>query len=689
MYNRQNIRLGVICLWLGLILLLATGHELLARGAFTVINYLCFWPLLAIQHDFVQGPICIALGIFASREKCVATFVTIPASHFFDSSAQNISCVCMLVGNVAGVFATLFVFPVRDNIVMTPAETNRAVITMLLAIVLGTCIMSIFNSVSHAVYEEVKNSHAKIEANTAEKEAFMATVSHEIRNPLQSLAGSVDLLRDMNVTKETRASLLEICKNCSEIVLNLVSNILDMSKTAAGKMQFNPAAADLREIVNRILRISHSRAGAKGLSLGVLDDPSLPPALDLDKQRVEQILLNIVSNAIKFTSNGRVLVKLDWLPLPRESSSDRDISAVLNEALSKSNWKEIIDFNEGRKGPLRLRRKYLECHPPSVREKLPPVVSPGVVNRVPGSWGEGTVGVAKIQIMDTGIGISKENRKRLFRAYQQADSGISRSYGGTGLGLWITKNILQWMQGSINVKSKEGKGSNFILAFPARVCKEIPAFSDSLDFPTRANEFCCKFKGKTALVVDDVPESVFLTQQILTKYGIVSTSRQNGAAALEEFKASRPSIVITDLRMPMMTGQTLIAEIRKLEAGARIKMVPVPILVVTAESSTEEKRLCLNKYGADEYLVKPVKYQDLLAAVGKMLTSTRKAEAQTRRILIVDDDVLSAGFLRAVLEADGHQCIVEHSVKDVCELRKKSGRQRSGSGLSTPRRRTQ
>ena len=214
------------------------------------------------------------------------------------------------------------------------------------------------------------------------------------------------------------------------------------------------------------------------------------------------------------------------------------------------------------------------------------------------------------------------------------------------------------MKGNIRVESKENKGSNFIIAFPVNICKEVPQFSGMLD----EGKDLELFKGKACLLLDDYPENTYIMKEVLNRFGLTAICSQNGLEALEKFKAGvKMDVIITDLRMPVMTGQAFILEVRKFEM---INNKPrVPIIVVTAESSIEEKKACLTRYGANEYLIKPIKCQDLIAAIARVFTVD--APSKKRNILIIDDDALSARFLLTVLADDGHTCIVSHSVREV------------------------
>eukprot|EP01022_Parablepharisma_sp_SALTPOND_P034234 TRINITY_DN90_c0_g1_i1.p1 TRINITY_DN90_c0_g1~~TRINITY_DN90_c0_g1_i1.p1 ORF type:complete len:572 (-),score=64.19 TRINITY_DN90_c0_g1_i1:374-2089(-) len=564
----------------------------------------------------------------------------------------------MFVGNILFLLVALFVFPMKEAIVVTPEMVNDALINLTITNSVGILVMMHYNAISNNVYETVKVIYDKLSNNTKEKEQLFASISHEIRNPLQTLVGAVELLQD---SQQENASPVEICKNCCEIVLNLVSNILDLSKIAAKKMVLSTIPADLHELINKTLRITHARAAAKGVKLKLIDDPAFPPAIELDTQRMEQILLNLVTNAIKFTAKGKIVVKLCWIPIDNYEQMDKR----LNEALLHSSWKETLVFSE--KETLMIPRVPRSMFRPSLRKKSTEYLRVNINDEGEGTprplterahARSGNIGIAKIEVMDTGIGISKEGIKRLFSPYQQANHTISRNYGGTGLGLWISKNILALMKGDIKIKSRQGEGSNFMLAFPAKTCEEVKTFRDTFEEEKELKEL----KGKTFLLLDDNPDNQVVMEGVLQKYGVTSICRENGYEALEEYKENcNIDAVITDLRMPLMSGQAFIIELRKYEAQAN--RVKVPIVVVTAENSIEEKKLCLQNYGANEYLVKPIKQRDLMKAVSKVLYTHKKE--RVKRILVVDDDIISSKFLANILGCEGHASVVCHSVSEV------------------------
>ncbi len=219
------------------------------------------------------------------------------------------------------------------------------------------------------------------------------------------------------------------------------------------------------------------------------------------------------------------------------------------------------------------------------------------------------------------------------------------------------------MQGDIRVKSKPGRGSNFIVAFPARVAEEVTAVA-SLSGGEDTIPGADSLQGKSYLLLDDVAENTFILAELLKRFGVRTTVSQSGPDALALYKA-RPAdfdAVLTDLRMPIMSGQSFIQELRSFERDRMRGISRVPIVVMTAESAVEERRLCLTQYGADEFLLKPVKLRDLILALVRLHSTTRQGKGKRKRILIVDDDVVGSRFLLGMLAKEGYKCQQAFSV---------------------------
>ncbi len=226
------------------------------------------------------------------------------------------------------------------------------------------------------------------------------------------------------------------------------------------------------------------------------------------------------------------------------------------------------------------------------------------------------------------------------------------------MGLWITKNILKLMDGDIKVKSKLQLGSNFILAFPAVVGDETPALLQSPE----DGKLECLAHPLTCLLLDDIPENTFIMREALSRYGIQSVCMNEGSKALELCRTQRFDFVVTDLRMPNMSGQTFILELRRLEREAGTPSVP--IIVVTGENSPDEKRLCLTEYGANEFLIKPIKQKELLEAIVRSRTHSSQPP-RAKRLLLIDDEAVSLQVLATFLRTATHQPVLAQSVAEV------------------------
>ncbi len=209
------------------------------------------------------------------------------------------------------------------------------------------------------------------------------------------------------------------------------------------------------------------------------------------------------------------------------------------------------------------------------------------------------------------------------------------------------------MGGDIRIKSKPGIGTNMIVVFRTEICPEVSMLT-SLD-QCGLSLFKQEIRGKKCLVVDDVPDNTYIMQQLLSQNGLEVTTKNNGKEALEAYqKQTDLDLVVTDLRMPGISGQTLIQEIRKLEAATGRRRTP--IMVLTGEASRDERVACLSHYGADDYLLKPIKLYDLMVSVEGLLIKSQKVK-MAKRILVVDDDVMSRKLIITLIKQNGDEAI--------------------------------
>ncbi len=224
---------------------------------------------------------------------------------------------------------------------------------------------------------------------------------------------------------------------------------------------------------------------------------------------------------------------------------------------------------------------------------------------------------------------------------------FGRNYGGTGLGLWISRSIVRLMGGDIKVKSKQGVGTSILVVFPSETCPEAQLLVSN-GAPAALG---AESSGKRCLIIDDIPENTYILRELLQSHGLHVEVTNRAKTALEMYcaQSSKFDLIITDLRLPEMSGQRLIIEVRRYEKENN--KPPTPIIVLTGEASPAEKTECLGKLGADDYLLKPIKLQDLIMSVSAMLG--RKIKKTSKSVLIVDDDAMGQKFLSTVIGQAG------------------------------------
>ncbi|MET3212832.1 UNVERIFIED_ORG: two-component system capsular synthesis sensor histidine kinase RcsC [Burkholderia territorii] len=372
-----------------------------------------------------------------------------------------------------------------------------------------------------AVERHLDEARRAADAANDAKSAFLATMSHEIRTPLNAILGNLELIGREPLT-DTQSERLHTVEGASATLLDLINDILDLSKIEAGQMTIEAIPFDLAETITQTGAMFEPLATAKGLQFDVIVDDALAQRYIGDPTRIRQIAANLVANAIKFTSHGDVTLEV-----------------------------------------------YL-------RDDTDPA-SPVVIG-----------------VSDTGIGMTEAQRTALFQPFTQADTSISRRFGGTGLGLALTKRLATMMDGAIDVKSEAGNGSTFVVTLPLRA-----ATSDEVAHHEAAgDDAALPALAARVLVVDDHPVNRKLQQSQLVALGYDADAAEDGAAALRRCTDTRYDLVLTDLNMPGMDGYTLARVLRAQYPG-------LPVVASTAHASAEERARCAEA-GVVAVLVKPV-----------------------------------------------------------------------------------
>lgn len=400
-----------------------------------------------------------------------------------------------------------------------------------------------FDDITELEIKEQQLKKSKLEAEQANqaKSDFLANMSHEIRTPMTAIMGFTEVLKRAysnsagGVPDDHNLHYLNTIANSSQHLLDLINDILDLSKVEAGRVEVEEVPCSVHWIVQDVLQVMRVRAEEKGLALEYLPAGSLPENIQSDPARIRQILINLTGNAIKFTERGSVEV--------------------------------ITSLDENSAKPM-----------------------------------------LKIDVRDSGIGMTAGQSADVFSPFVQADSSITRRFGGTGLGLSICKRFSEAMGGEISVTSEAGKGSTFSVAIPTGSLAGSTMLTPQQLLAVGPSSAVSKvgkwvFEAAPVLVVDDSAENRELISLVLEGQGLVVTLASNGREALELLARERFEMVLMDVSMPVMDGYTAVAEMR--ERG-----MPMPVIALTAHAMKGAKERCLNA-GYTGYLSKPIDFDAL------------------------------------------------------------------------------
>jgi CheY-like chemotaxis protein/nitrogen-specific signal transduction histidine kinase len=413
-------------------------------------------------------------------------------------------------------------------------------------------------------------------------------MSHELRTPLNAVINFAHFLADTeygSVTEQQRMFQSRILYN-GEHLLGLINDILDLSKIEAGKMELICEAVDLRPLLHGVMSTAVGLTRDKGLSLDLEADQELPQVW-IDKTRIRQVLLNLLSNAAKFTDHGGITLRV---------SADRSgLSSEFEAADAETQTSKLKTM------PLSGAKDHI---------------------------------FITIAVSDTGIGISVEEQARVFEEFQQVQDSLSRSYQGTGLGLPISKRLVEMHGGRMWLESTPGVGSTFSftipVARPAQPSDVVAEAGDEVESPLIA-------------VIDDDVDSQQILRTMLEPAGYHVQSILDSQVALEELRRAPPSLIVLDLKMEPLDGWTLLGQIREDPSLAAI-----PVVICSVVDPASEQIGVLNNVAA--YVRKPVRQEDVLALLRQFTPAGT--------ILVVDDDPDARQVLKNMLARLG-QTVVE------------------------------
>ena len=401
-----------------------------------------------------------------------------------------------------------------------------------------------FNEMLENLHErdkELRVALKEAEAATQAKSAFLANMSHEIRTPLTAIIGYADVLQHSKKSiADNMDEITTIIRNGKHL-LQIINDILDLSKIEANKLDIELTSVNIPDIISDLKSIIEPQAKEKALDFSVNISYPLPKQIICEPLRLKQILLNLCSNAIKFTEKGYVKLNIKC-----------DIKS------------EDIEFD----------------------------------------------------IIDTGIGMTKEHISRIFNAFAQADSSTTRKYGGTGLGLYLSKQLAEVLGGSLSVESRENEGSTFKVTVNTGPLSDVKFITNDQDISSKTVSSSTPMQENTVkgniLLVEDSIDNQRLLNMYLTKMGASVSIAENGKIAVEMATNYYFDLILMDVQMPVMGGLEAVEYLR--EHG-----YTKPITALTANAMIEDRDKCF-KAGCDDFISKPVNRQALYQIVEKYLT---------------------------------------------------------------------